>query len=253
MHEIIPRLYLGSLRSASDRGELAERGITHVLSVCLADREVGHRQRIHLPPSEEDPCTRLVIAVEDTASARLDRHFDACSAFISEGLAKGAVLVHCKAGQSRSPTVVIAHLMREERWTAAAALRFVQQRRATVQPNIGFIDQLRALEARLGLNEVLADARSTPVIVDQVEAVADDDDASEAEKPNATTEELENVVSAVDVQVEVGDLTQVDVGDLFGASETRLRCERMRFRCQRLRTAAGVLGVAAPLRKRRYK
>jgi len=281
MHEIRPRLYLGSIHAATDRDTLAARGITHVVSVAECD--IGHRQRVRLEPSKEDPCTRLVVAVQDAASSRLDRHFDACSAFIAEGLAKGAVLVHCKAGQSRSPTVVIAHLMQQEGWDMEKALRFVQQRRPKVQPNAGFMEQLRGLEVRLGAHEHVvaadgkADAAQLEARVNAFLSAADADfhgrlsriyfnciiarmtssvvcrevvtSATQQEAAERSIDdELVSVVSAADVQVEVCDLL-----DREDANEARLRCERFRKQCQRLRTASGILGMAAPLRKRRHR
>lgn len=245
MHEIIPRLYLGSIRAAADRCAMEELGITHVLSVCCAEGNMGHRQRVRMPPSEENPCTRMVIAVQDVASARLDRHFEACSSFISEGLAEGAVLVHCQAGQSRSPTVVIAHLMREKRWTAASALRFVQKKRASVHPNPGFMDQLRALESRLGIKETDVVAVAEECLASQLTAVGFLAEENDAEIGEDETSAVVDALDSVDVQVDVPD-------DLFGAAETRLRCERFRSRCHRLRSATSLIGVAAPLRKRRY-
>jgi len=240
MNEIRPRLFLGSIHAATNRAALADLGITHILSVAECD--IGHRQRVRLPPSKDDPCTRLIIAVQDIASTRLDRHFDACSAFISEALAEGSILVHCKAGQSRSATVVIAHLMREERWTTNKALSFVQQRRPSVQPNIGFMEQLRAFEVRLGLHDNESGSDDDDDVYAEAELDLEADDAS----PSGESLADADVVSAADVQV--------DVSDLFGANETRLRCERFRRCQQRLRSAAasgGLLGVAAPLRKRR--
>lgn len=240
MNEIMPRLFLGSIHAFADRDALAAHGITHILSVV--DCDIGHRQRVLRQPSREEPFTRLVIAASDTTSSRLDRHFEAGSAFIAEGLATGSVLVHCKAGQSRSATMVIAHLMREERWSVLKTLHFVQQRRPLVQPNVGFMEQLRAFEVRLGLQD------SENCTLSSDEAAATDvvpDVAEEAEAACKAADECAIAVSTADVQVEVADM--------FGVNETRLRCERFRSRCQRLRTPAGLLGVAAPLRKRRYK
>ncbi|CAE8631217.1 unnamed protein product [Polarella glacialis] len=148
MHEVQPNLWLGSLRASQDSEALAERGVTHVLSV--GECNLGARQRMRLQPTEADPLERLLVAVPDESSSRLDRHFTACSSFISEGLKNGgSVLVHCFAGQSRSPTLVAAHLMCVEGWTAAVALEFVQRRRPSVHPNAGFLSQLLSLEGRL--------------------------------------------------------------------------------------------------------
>jgi protein-tyrosine phosphatase len=231
MHEIKPRLFLGSSRSAADSSALAEHGITHVLSVCKTPADIGHRQRVRVPASEEDACTRLLIAVDDVTSARLDRHFDACCAFILEGLEEGAVLVHCQAGQSRSPTVVIAYLMREERWTAVSALRFVQKKRAKVQPNLGFMDQLRSLEVHLSIKE---GERSV-----EIEETANTE-AAEATHSTTGAGQADCAASKQDAQVD----SQVEACDPFGVAETRKRCERLRSRCQRLRAGPHVTAAS---------
>jgi predicted protein tyrosine phosphatase len=247
MHEINPRLYLGSISSAANRSALAEEGITHVLSVCLSAKDVGHRQRIRIPPSGDEPCTRLVVAIEDKASARLDKHFDACSNFISEGLREGAILVHCQAGQSRSATVVIAYLMREERWPLETALRFVQKKRPSVHPNIGFLDQLRALQTKLGIQdddgfENVAESDKPAVVLEVSDNIREENCTHESVGEMSTVA-VEANVSTLDVHVEIPDL--------FDAVDTRFRLERMRSRLARLKNPSGLLGVRKS--SRRYR
>ncbi|PWN21194.1 hypothetical protein BCV69DRAFT_282692 [Microstroma glucosiphilum] len=52
------------------------------------------------------------------------------------------VYVHCRAGKSRSVTVVIAYLMRSKGWSLSEAYDFVKARRTDVSPNIGFVSLL---------------------------------------------------------------------------------------------------------------
>lgn len=63
------------------------------------------------------------------------------------------MLVHCKAGRSRSGAVIIAFLMRYKRWTMQHAYQYVLNRRPAVSPNIGFMSALMKLEKRLGLSQ----------------------------------------------------------------------------------------------------
>ena len=59
--------------------------------------------------------------VHDSPEAELSTHFDACFAFMREALAAGGgVLVHCFAGRSRSVTVLLAFLMRQQHLTLQA-------------------------------------------------------------------------------------------------------------------------------------
>jgi protein-tyrosine phosphatase len=50
---------------------------------------------------------------------------------------------------SRSATLVLAYLMIENRWTYEEAYNFVKKRRPIIQPNIGFVKQLKGLEYKL--------------------------------------------------------------------------------------------------------
>lgn len=153
MHEIQPGLWLGSFRAACDQTALLDLGVTHILSMGLPGATTLSRQRFRIAPSEDDPFTRFVLVVDDATSARLERHFQVCCDFIKECLTGGGtILVHCHAGQSRSPTIVMAYLMAQHDWTANFALDYVRQRRATVQPNAGFLSQLRSLEAQRALD-----------------------------------------------------------------------------------------------------
>lgn len=259
MHEIRDRLWLGSYTAACDRPALAERRVTHVLTVGLKVDLLGARQRLRLPPSEKDAVHRLIIAIQDTSSARLDRHFDACSDFILEGLAQGgAVFVHCQAGQSRSPAVVAAYLMREERLTALEAVESIRQRRPMVQPNMGFRDQLHSLELRLGLSseeeEALAGgstkSSSAPTIAASAVELGKNEDASGEAAESQRDSEGEGV-ERMRTSSGVSDVKEVAAVDVFGTNELKARSEKLKAKCQQLRNSSGLLSLAAPLRKRR--
>ncbi|RAL02510.1 dual specificity protein phosphatase family protein [Aspergillus ibericus CBS 121593] len=57
----------------------------------------------------------------------------------------GNVLVHCDLGRSRSPTIIIAYLMRKFRIGVDEALRFVQAKQK-IKPKEGFLRQLKVWE-----------------------------------------------------------------------------------------------------------
>jgi protein-tyrosine phosphatase len=53
------------------------------------------------------------------------------------------ILVHCAAGISRSPSLVIGYFMRAHNWSYDQAYEHVKCARKRVAPNIGFESQLR--------------------------------------------------------------------------------------------------------------
>lgn len=91
---------------------------------------------------------RLVI--DDDKDEKISHHFFDVHKIISQALVDNKnVIVHCAAGMSRSPTLVIAYLMIENRWSYEETINFVKRRRPIVEPNIGFVKQLKSLEYRL--------------------------------------------------------------------------------------------------------
>lgn len=164
MHEIRPGLWLGSVEAASNRKALQARGITHVLTLGeglgehmgvqgAGPESTWASKRKRLAPAAGDPFERLMVSILDGPEEPLSRHFRPSSDFIAEALsrgAKGGVLVHCHAGISRGATTVAQHLMRTEGLTAAQSLSSIRAAgRTFINPNEGFLGQLRQLEAEL--------------------------------------------------------------------------------------------------------
>lgn len=182
MDEIVPGLWVGGHRAASDPDYLSRAGITHIIS-CM-------KQRLLLPLVLPDG---REIVEEDIRQVRLDDdekapilvHFDSCNDYITQVLEEewnadseedgetvdddtpvdleqlvqgrqkqgskwgtwqttgsGTVLVHCQAGCSRSVALVAAYLMSTRRITAEEAVDMIKIRRSAAQPNPGFMAQL---------------------------------------------------------------------------------------------------------------
>ncbi|KAG0696230.1 Dual specificity protein phosphatase 10 [Chionoecetes opilio] len=69
------------------------------------------------------------------------------------------VLVHCQAGVSRSPTIVIAYLMKHTRMTMVDSYKYVKARRIIISPNLNFMGQLVEWETALQANKTEADCK----------------------------------------------------------------------------------------------
>ncbi|XP_031362936.1 dual specificity protein phosphatase 3 isoform X2 [Lonchura striata] len=90
------------------------------------------------------------IKANDTQEFNLSRYFEEAADFIDKALSQkdGQVLVHCREGYSRSPTLVIAYLMLRRGMEVRSALCAVRQQRE-IGPNDGFLRQLCQLNQRL--------------------------------------------------------------------------------------------------------
>jgi protein-tyrosine phosphatase len=91
---------------------------------------------------------RLVI--DDDKDEKISQYFFEVHNIINKALVENKnVIVHCAAGISRSSSLVIAYLMIENRWSYEEAYNYVKSKRSIINPNIGFVKQLKALEYRL--------------------------------------------------------------------------------------------------------
>eukprot|EP01012_Entosiphon_sulcatum_P033003 TRINITY_DN4184_c0_g6_i1.p3 TRINITY_DN4184_c0_g6~~TRINITY_DN4184_c0_g6_i1.p3 ORF type:complete len:239 (-),score=52.99 TRINITY_DN4184_c0_g6_i1:471-1187(-) len=134
---IMPGLWHGGETESRNLQFIKENGITHVLSVCPGDKN-PHREALK-------GC--LLVPVWDSPSQDLQRHFERIVAFIHRARCRGGVVyVHCQAGISRSTTAVLAYLMACHRLPLNEAHCFVSIRRDVIEPNPGFLAQLRRFE-----------------------------------------------------------------------------------------------------------
>ncbi|XP_059150394.1 uncharacterized protein LOC131937195 isoform X3 [Physella acuta] len=137
--KILDYLYLGSEWNASNLEELKSKGISYILNVTkeIDNFFVGMFQYYN-------------VRVCDVEEEELLKHWDKTYKFITKARTHNAkVLVHCKMGVSRSASTVMAYLMKEKRWSVEQAFDFVKKQRGCVQPNNGFMEQLRMYEGIL--------------------------------------------------------------------------------------------------------
>ncbi|XP_034039803.1 dual specificity protein phosphatase 18 [Thalassophryne amazonica] len=141
--QITPTLFLGGADATLNPALVAQKGITLIVNATLC-----HTCPLYLGVE----CIRVPVC--DLPSARLGDHFDRVAERI-HGNRSGSTLVHCAAGMSRSPALVMAYLMRYWGVTLRQAHRWVQEVRPSIRLNTGFWDQLLRYERRLyGKNTV---------------------------------------------------------------------------------------------------
>lgn len=137
--EILPHLYLGNFQHASQLDILQRLGITSLMNVSKSCKNCF-----------EDMYEYMTIPVDDNDSADLSSWFDSAIAFIDDVKAKGGrVLVHCRAGVSRSVTICLAYLMFTAKIRLEAAFEHVRSKRSMISPSLNFMRQLEQFEKEL--------------------------------------------------------------------------------------------------------
>ncbi|KAJ3407733.1 hypothetical protein HDU80_007952 [Chytriomyces hyalinus] len=124
--------------------QLKALGVTHVLNMA---REVVDEA---LEPGEAvTGISFLKIGVYDHPDEEIDGPIRQGISYIEKARRdnpKARVLVHCKAGRSRSAAVVLAYLIASEKMTLKAAYELVNTARKGIIPNIGFMLALKNIE-----------------------------------------------------------------------------------------------------------
>ena len=139
LSQIFSWLYLGSFANACDLKELKRTNIKYILNCAVECKNEN------LPKDIKELHLKLV----DEPEFNITKYFDQTNEFINKvRTAGGALLVHCKVGLSRSPTVIIAYLIKYYEFTVDSAMRFMKRKRPQIIPNEGFIQQLKEYEKK---------------------------------------------------------------------------------------------------------
>eukprot|EP00744_Colponema_vietnamica_P013889 GILI01019471.1.p1 GENE.GILI01019471.1~~GILI01019471.1.p1 ORF type:complete len:345 (+),score=69.85 GILI01019471.1:69-1037(+) len=132
MIQVLPNIFIGSIESSQDLTALRANNITHIAAVgaglaCPFPDSFKYYQADILDEEEAD----LIAILPDALK------------FLQECLASnGSVLVHCVAGQSRSASVIAAHIMSSQGVSASEALALIKRAHTSAAPNSGFMEQL---------------------------------------------------------------------------------------------------------------
>lgn len=133
------KLYLGSQDAVNDR-ILIENCITHILSVGIETPSFNVPHKI---------VTKFISCL-DLPESNLSDVIAETNDFMTHVLKNdnNTILVHCNAGVSRSSSIVIGYLMMCCGYTFENAFDFVKRKRKCIQPNAGFLMQLKNIQKK---------------------------------------------------------------------------------------------------------
>ncbi|TKS80503.1 Dual specificity protein phosphatase 14 [Collichthys lucidus] len=153
--QVTPVLFLSGLDSALNPSVLISRNITLIVNAsCLED-----------------------VSYPQLDGLQVLQYFDPVSERIHQNQT-GKTLVHCTAGRSRSPALIMAYLMRFEGLSLRRAHEAVLEQRPFIRPNAGFWRQLMDYERTL-FNRTTVRMVTTPAGV-LPEALQDAEDLNAA-------------------------------------------------------------------------
>jgi predicted kinase len=131
MQQIVPGLYLGNENAVKS----LDSSFTNIL--CFKSEEQNFPAHLK--------CKR--IAISDRSDSYLMPTFQESYDYIDQS--KGNILVHCKFGKSRSPAIVIAYIMRKFDVPFDKAYWYVKQKSPLIEPNRGFLEELKVYDKML--------------------------------------------------------------------------------------------------------
>ncbi|XP_012543321.1 dual specificity protein phosphatase 19 [Monomorium pharaonis] len=130
---IMPGLYLSSQDPVICSNILKKYEIRHILSIGVNIFERYDNIQYHTCDLLDLPESNILPSIKKCVD-------------IIHANRKENILVHCNAGVSRSPSIVIAYLMMVIKLSYDEAYKAVKKARSCIRPNDGFVKQLRNIE-----------------------------------------------------------------------------------------------------------
>lgn len=132
--EVLPGLYLGNHYASTALDWLTTHGIKAIVNVGAGKNKFEPSIIYHK------------IKIKDSTEVSIYPYLEEAVDFIQSNLKFGHVLVHCRGGFSRSPTVVISYLIKYHKMTYQESYDLVKSKRSCIQPNSSFINDLQKFQ-----------------------------------------------------------------------------------------------------------
>lgn len=134
-------VFIGDEDDSKNLKLLKEKQITHIL---IAGK--------YLEKTYPNDFIYYQINIVDNENQDLDLYFEECNIFLKKA---DKILVHCVAGKSRSPAIVIGYLIGEIQMSFLDAFTLTKLKRPIINPNSNFIRNLQNYEEKLIKTKVM--------------------------------------------------------------------------------------------------
>lgn len=154
IQQIIPHLYIGTAES-TEPSLLKKYNIKYILNMRRTPDIIfdsGSKNNTFGTESSSKIIYKQ-IPISDLPSSDIINYFNEAVRFIDQGISREEnVLVHCRLGRSRSPTIIAAYLMWQYHMSRDEALELIKRIRPIINPNRGFMLQLMEWQDYLNRN-----------------------------------------------------------------------------------------------------
>ena len=137
--QIIDNLWVGDIRSPCNKKSLKEHNITMIISAVYG-------ATAHHPFDFNYEKANLRDMDDEDIVSEIERLLPEIRKSILEG---NSILIHCMLGASRSATIAAAYLIKYKNMSVEEAIRFMKEKRSCVNPNQGYINQLKLFEEKV--------------------------------------------------------------------------------------------------------
>lgn len=146
-NKISDRIYLGNIAGAQNPELYKKHNVKYVIN--LANQTYPkYNEAIYLD-----------IPIQDVPQTNIKQYFIPAINFINSALKNnGNIYIHCRAGVSRSATILLAYLIHSG-LSMKDALNYVNSKRDIINPNKGFWQQLMEFEKQIHKNNTVKDKK----------------------------------------------------------------------------------------------
>eukprot|EP01084_Bolivina_argentea_P181341 313196_1 len=135
---IIDQIYLGTHTQAVDDKILKQLKITHIIC-CMSGNATVNKN------------IKLMIPMDDRGYSIVKNELEKAYPFILDALKdkNNNILFHCRSSVNRSPTMVVAMLMKYKNWTLKEAHTLVSEKHSLTCTHYKYMEQLRQYDKEL--------------------------------------------------------------------------------------------------------